>query len=119
MGTVEKANFTAVAASLAAQTKGAIAPTPVKVQTRLQEYYITDTITRSSSTMAKCVSFHFLISNRGILSGFDLEFNVFSLTTFFIWDGIELGHCSLLHGFEVEDSIDEHEVVDDEHLPEE
>jgi len=53
--TVEKANFTAVAASLAAQTKGAIAPTPVKVQTRLQEYYITDTITRSSSTMAKCV----------------------------------------------------------------
>ena len=52
---VEKANFTAVAASIAAQTTDKVQASPFDVQTRLQDYYITDTITRSSSTMAKCV----------------------------------------------------------------
>jgi len=53
---VESANFTAVAASIAAQTKGAISAQPLDVPLReLQDYYMTDVISSASPTMAKCV----------------------------------------------------------------
>ena len=53
---IENANFTAVAASIAAQSKGAISSKPLDVPLiNLQDYYMTDVISSASPTMAKCV----------------------------------------------------------------
>jgi len=54
---VEKANFTAVAASIASQTKTKIdGKKPMNAtQETLKDYYMTDVITKASPTMAKCV----------------------------------------------------------------
>jgi len=56
-GLVEEANFFAQAAELAAlQEKLALAKDPIDVsQKLLTDYYMTDTISRASPTMAKCV----------------------------------------------------------------
>ena len=56
-GLVEEANFFAQAAELAAmQKKLALAKDPIDVsQKLLTDYYMTDTISRASPTMAKCV----------------------------------------------------------------
>jgi NADH dehydrogenase (ubiquinone) Fe-S protein 1 len=52
---VEKANFVAVAASIAAQGGATVGTAPIQVtQTELRDYYQTDAITRASATMAKC-----------------------------------------------------------------
>jgi len=53
---IENANFTAVAASIAAQSKGTISSMPLDVPLReLSDYYMTDVISSASPTMAKCV----------------------------------------------------------------
>lgn len=53
---VEKANFASAALMLAKGNKTKVSSTPLSVpQTKLKEYYMTDSITRASSTMAKCV----------------------------------------------------------------
>ena len=56
-GLVEEANFFAQAAELAAtQKKLALSKDPIDVtQKLLTDYYMTDTISRASPTMAKCV----------------------------------------------------------------
>ena len=56
-GLVEEANFFAQAAELAAtQKKLALTKDPIDVsQKLLTDYYMTDTISRASPTMAKCV----------------------------------------------------------------
>jgi len=57
-GLVEEANFFAQAAELAAlQKKLALSKDPIDVsQKLLSDYYMTDTISRASPTMAKCVT---------------------------------------------------------------
>ena len=53
---VEKANFASAALALAKADKGKVSANPLTVaQTALKQYYMTDSITRASSTMAKCV----------------------------------------------------------------
>ena len=57
-GLVEEANLFAQAAELAAlQKKLALSKDPIDVsQKLLSDYYMTDTISRASPTMAKCVT---------------------------------------------------------------
>jgi len=53
---VEKANFHASALEIANQEKGSVSSSPLSVPMKvLQDYYMTDCITRASPTMAKCV----------------------------------------------------------------
>jgi len=53
---VEKANFAAAALEIAKSSAGKASGSPIKMpQTQLKDYYMTDSITRASSTMAKCV----------------------------------------------------------------
>lgn len=71
---VEPANFTAVAASIAAQTKGKVSAAPLEVPLRdLKDYYMTDVISSASPTMAKCIkaSAHPIsdrVANQGVLA---------------------------------------------------
>ncbi|XP_014770963.1 NADH-ubiquinone oxidoreductase 75 kDa subunit, mitochondrial [Octopus bimaculoides] len=55
-GETEEANFFKQAQQLASLTKSELLPDPLKPQlTKLSEFYMTDTISRASQTMSKCV----------------------------------------------------------------
>ncbi|XP_051158719.1 NADH-ubiquinone oxidoreductase 75 kDa subunit, mitochondrial [Leptopilina boulardi] len=55
-GDVESANFTNLALQLAMKTGGALLPDPVEVrQKTLDQFFMTDAISRASPTMSKCV----------------------------------------------------------------
>ncbi|KAK7073102.1 NADH-ubiquinone oxidoreductase 75 kDa subunit, mitochondrial [Halocaridina rubra] len=55
-GDVEEANYFAQATDLAKRVQGSVAPFPLDVpQKKLEDFYMTDPITRASATMAKCI----------------------------------------------------------------
>ncbi|XP_012271285.1 NADH-ubiquinone oxidoreductase 75 kDa subunit, mitochondrial [Orussus abietinus] len=55
-GEVEASNFFAQALELAQQTRGSFLPEPIGIKQRtLDQFFMTDVISRASSTMAKCV----------------------------------------------------------------